>query len=562
MRGSISKQILLVGLLIVAAFTALNVYAYLSVKNVELSYRQALTEGAPVVGYAKEFVGELWCQNAQSRGYMLSGDTKYVQYYRESVERSKKLMAAIAESQLSPQAKQEFELVTLVTNEYQKSLELGITMRNKMGLEETIKYLSVSGDKVDTVGRVTEGFITAMTEEMQSQVQHSEATIHHLQLTMLVVDILILIGAVVSLLVLTRRIGRPLAAVVESANRIAAGDFRLQAINYQRQDEIGNLVKAFAAMSAQLRELIGQVAATAEQVASSSEQLTAGAEQSAMAAGQVAASVTEVARGTVSQVEAINRTVGIVEDMAAAIRQIAINANNVSGKSGETTQAAVAGGAAVNEATGQMSAISHSVNQTAEVVKRLGESSKQIGEIVDVISGIAGQTNLLALNAAIEAARAGEQGRGFAVVAEEVRKLAEQSQEAAGKIAEIIREIQGETDNAILAMNKGTSEVTRGTQVITATGERFKHIIVLIQELNQQIQEISGAAEEVSASSTEVVASVDSVKAVAGETAGNTQTISAAAEEQSASMQEIASSSQGLSKVATELQSAISRFRM
>jgi len=269
-----------------------------------------------------------------------------------------------------------------------------------------------------------------------------------------------------------------------------------------------------------------------------------------------------VATGASHQVDAVEQAVSVVQEMTMAINHIASNSHNVSEKSGETARAAAAGGEAVLQATNQMQVIKNSVTQSAEVVGKLGERSQQIGEIVDVISGIAGQTNLLALNAAIEAARAGEQGRGFAVVADEVRKLAEQSHEAAQKISIIVRDIQSETNIAVRAMNQGTVEVARGTEVIAATGDRFTFIVTMVQQLNSQIQEISAATEELSASSDEVVRSVDSIRTVASDTAADTQTISAAAEEQSASMEEIASSSQALAHMAGDLQAVVSKFRL
>jgi len=209
-----------------------------------------------------------------------------------------------------------------------------------------------------------------------------------------------------------------------------------------------------------------------------------------------------------------------------------------------------------------MVSIEQSVSSSAEVVTKLGERSKEIGQIVVTISGIAGQTNLLALNAAIEAARAGEQGRGFAVVAEEVRKLAEQSQEAAKQIANLISEIQSETDNAVVAMNEGAREVKVGADVVNNAGKAFKEIVSLISEVSTQIREISAAIQQMASGSQQIVAAVRDIDRISKDAAGQTQTVSAATEEQSASMEEIAAASQALAKMAEDLQSAVRKFRV
>lgn len=209
-----------------------------------------------------------------------------------------------------------------------------------------------------------------------------------------------------------------------------------------------------------------------------------------------------------------------------------------------------------------METINQSVSHSAEVVDKLSSSSRQISEIIHVISEIAQQTNLLALNAAIEAARAGEQGRGFAVVASEVRKLAEQSHVAADKISKIIKEVQQETNAVIRTMNIGTQETAKGIAIISQTGKTFKNIVSVVEELEEQIQIISGATEELSASGGQIVTSVDNIKQVAIQNATNTQTISASAEEQSASMHEIALSSDTLSSMSQNLQVLISKFKL
>ena len=363
-------------------------------------------------------------------------------------------------------------------------------------------------------------------------------------------------------LFITRMITKPLNTMVLVCEELAAGDFRDKLRSFVRKDEIGQLADALANMRSNLRTVLKQVNESAEQVAASSEELTASAEQSAQAANQVAASISEVATGAEKQVHVINETSAVVDQMTAGMQQVATNTNLVAGKSGQAAETAKEGGKSVEKAVNQMTNIEQTVNNSAQVVAKLGERSKEIGQIVDTISGIAGQTNLLALNAAIEAARAGEQGRGFAVVAEEVRKLAEQSQDAAKKIATLISEIQGDTDKAVVAMSEGTREVKIGTEVVTIAGHAFGEIAVLVTEVSNQVKEISAAIQQMASGSQQIVSSVKEIDRLSKNASGEAQTVSAATEEQSASMEEIASSSQSLAKMAQDLQETVSKFRV
>ena len=248
--------------------------------------------------------------------------------------------------------------------------------------------------------------------------------------------------------------------------------------------------------------------------------------------------------------------------MSAGIEQTAANSTEVTNHSLLASKKSAEGDLAVNKAVSQMSHIEETVNNSAHVVGKLGERSKEIGQIVDTISGIAGQTNLLALNAAIEAARAGEQGRGFAVVAEEVRKLAEQSQEAAKQIADLIAEIQRDTEEAVLTMTTGTEEVKIGTQVVTAAGQTFKEIAGLIQNVSGQVKEISASMQQLASGSEQIVTSVQLVNSHSKKSVDESQMVSAATEEQSASMEEISSASQSLAKLAEDLQTTVSQFKI
>lgn len=357
-------------------------------------------------------------------------------------------------------------------------------------------------------------------------------------------------------------ITKPISFLTACADKIANGNLQVEKINVQSKDEISRLAEAFNIMGDNLRKLIRKVSATSEQLAASSEELTAGAAQSAEAANHVAVTITQVADGMATQMITVDAATADIESMVMEVIQVSEKTESVAEISSKTAEAAQSGGNLMTAAIDQMSSIEKAVNNSAAVVTRLGDNSKQIGQIVSVISSIAGQTNLLALNAAIEAARAGEQGKGFAVVAEEVRKLAEQSQAATEKIATLIGDIQRDTSQAVEAMYSGTSEVKSGTEAINTVGDAFQDILAMVNEITSQIQGISTSINQVSIGSQKIVMAITNVNEVSREAASQTQTISAATEEQSASMEEIASSAQSLAQVAQEMQEMISKFKL
>lgn len=372
--------------------------------------------------------------------------------------------------------------------------------------------------------------------------------------------------AILSVVVLltVRRTTKIMSMLSRRVGELAAGDFTpgRQSNLKLADDELGALFTSIRTMRINTCDLLHDIQNTAEQVAASSQQLTAAAEQSAQAANLVASSITHVAQGAEKQREAMRE---VVQDMAqrkTATEQMAHKAGLVSQASLQATTKAQDGARAIEQAVQQMNAIEQSVIESAQVVSLLGERSKEIGQIVETISGIAGQTNLLALNAAIEAARAGEQGRGFAVVAEEVRKLAEQSQEAAKQIGELIGKIQLETSRAVESMGSNTAEVRTGSQVVRVSGETFGEILRVVQQVTGQVQEISASVEELAAGGTKIASAVDLLSDIVKETADQTETVSAATEEQSAGLQEIASSSQALAQVAQNLRQITTKFKL
>ncbi len=381
----------------------------------------------------------------------------------------------------------------------------------------------------------------------------------------MIYSVLTIVGVVlivVSLLFFANAIVKQISGLVAHMGEMSQGNLRLEPLPITSSDEFGQMSEQFNTMTKNIRGLIQQMTHTAEQVAASSEELTASSQQAAEAATHVAQTIVGVSGGMEKQLSSVDGAKQHIDKAFLDINAMTEKAGAVTENTEQMAGAADHGAELMNNAMEKMNGIEQSVSNSAEVVKKLGENSKQIGQIVESISAIADQTNLLALNAAIEAARAGEAGRGFSVVAEEVRKLAEQSQQSAEEIKNRISVIQDDTAEAVVAMEAGTNEVALGTQAIREVGEQFQDITARVASIKTEMEEINGAVQTVFNGMQGIVGAMDTIDEVSRSTSEETQTISAAAEEQSASSQEIASASHSLADLATELQAATGKFKL
>ncbi len=363
-------------------------------------------------------------------------------------------------------------------------------------------------------------------------------------------------------LIFSGKITAPIARLEEYSVQLSKGNLTMTNLPVTSNDEIGSLTRDFNTMKENLQKLILKMSTSSQQVAASSQELTASSQSSADASVHVAETVNEVSDSISKQMNDIDSAKGNVDTVFRDIKAVEEKSREVAETSNQTAEAAQKGSELMNNAVSSMRRIERSVMISADVVRRLGEDSKQIGQIVDTIAAISQQTNLLALNAAIEAASAGEHGKGFAVVAEEVRKLAAESQDAAEKIKERIDSVQQDTGNAVEKMQSGTDEVKEGTNAIREVGEQFGHILDMVKGIKTQMDAINSSVQTVTKETAAIVKMVDSIDEISKKTSDNMNAISSSAEEQSASNEEIAAASQALAKMAEDMQEVVGQFRV
>src|ERR1700690_569537 len=345
---------------------------------------------------------------------------------------------------------------------------------------------------------------------------------------------LILLAMVLSVgvsLFIVRSISVPLSEGVDVANRLATGDLTTS-VTIRSTDEIGTLMTAMDNMVKSLRELIGKIKYAADNMASGSEQLSASAE--------------EISRGMNEQTSRSTQIATAAEEMSQTVVDVAKNTSNIAQISTQAFDHAKDGEGVVKRSVDEVQAIASTVAESSQVMQRLGESSRQMGDIVGVINDIADQTNLLALNAAIEAARAGEQGRGFAVVADEVRKLSERTTQATSQINSMISSIQNEVEHAGVTMNTATSKVESGVEFSRKAGDSLGNIVGSVNTLQSMVQQIASATEEMSTVSETISSDI--------------QGIAEGSKEISAGSGQIAQALSDLARLATELKGVVGQF--
>ncbi|SET67922.1 methyl-accepting chemotaxis protein [Pseudomonas graminis] len=385
----------------------------------------------------------------------------------------------------------------------------------------------------ESMEALSESLLTSTGEitALQGQRRDAEATQSRQTLSG-VAGLAMLLGLLAAWMI-TQQIITPLRQTLSAAARIAKGDLS-QDLEVGRRDEMGMLQRSMQDMTLSLRQLISGISDGVTQIASAAEQLSAVTAQTSV--------------GVTSQKDETDCVATAMNQMTSTVMEVARNAEEASEAARHADQQARDGDKVVNDAIAQIERLALEVNNSTEAMGKLKLESDKIGGVLDVIKSVSQQTNLLALNAAIEAARAGEAGRGFAVVADEVRGLAQRTQESTEEIEVLIAALQSGTQQVVMTLDASRTLTDSSVELSRQAGSALGHITRTVSTIQAMNQQIAAAGEEQSSVAEQINRSVLNVRDVSEQTA--------------ASSEETAASSIELARLGVQLQEMVGKFRV
>ncbi|NFO86398.1 methyl-accepting chemotaxis protein [Clostridium botulinum] len=379
-------------------------------------------------------------------------------------------------------------------------------------------------------------------------------------MSLLITAVIVLVSAIIIVFV-AKQMTSPLASLSDFSEEISLGNLTNK-LEIDGEDEVAKVANGLNNTVFKLKEMISDISTSADEVMVVSNSLSLATSESLKGNEEVSKSMQEIAAGAVTQAQGASEASIVTGELIEEINEVFKKCNhmiNIVEKSSDISNSVSKG---VKEAIDSIQNIAETNKLNVQETQTLLEQSKEIGQIVDVISEISEQTNLLSLNAAIEAARAGEQGKGFAIVADEVRQLAEQSANSSKKIANLISMIQNQIEIISNKMETGTCEVVSGVEKATLVGENFKEIERVFTTVINVADEVSKATNRMEKKASTTSDIINNVAAITEENSAATEQVTASNEEQIAFMHEIVDSTYKLEDLVNNLNNTVERFKL
>ncbi len=444
-------------------------------------------------------------------------------------------------------------------NERQKAFDLSDQGTKQ---EAYFAYSNNALTYVDTIHILLSNLISYNQESMDKTLAQNNQDFLLAGKVLLIFPIAAVLLSLLLGLFVARLLADPIKQMLKSVQEVEHGNLVGNEGLILSRDETGLLGLAFDAMRTTLRNLVGEVSRSSQLVSECAQVIQAITEENSIASEQIAGTMTSAASDTEKQAVTVNEASVAIQQVSASAQQIAATSIFVADLTDKTSKTTKSGQEAIDRVVQQMSVIGNRTKQIQNNINNLTASNRQIKDFTKFISDIAAQTNLLALNAAIEAARAGENGRGFAVVAEEVRKLAEQAQEASKQISSLINNNHDNITAVVSVMTDALNDVEEGIQVVEVAGEAFAVNNGHMEEVSTQVREISTSIQQVAVGNQQIVDSIFNIQGFSEVTAQRVQSVTDNIQEQVATISRLTRASQELATTAQKLLTSIQEFRV
>lgn len=498
-----------------------------------------------------------------NRGYLLTGESIYLQDYNKSLTILDQTIDSLSKSINTTEGKNYIEKMKQNKEKYN---ELSLKVRELKDENNEKAYTDLMKHEVRQAGhqfqKDADAFVSYQQKQLSVGTAKSAKVVNDTKRNLIIIGIIAIILGIGISVIISIMLVRPVILISNAMKQVAAGDLSIPPLQIKNKDEIGTLASSFNGMTKDLNSVITHISESANLVAASSEELSASSQQSTAVADQVAKIAQDNAAGISKQLNYFTEVTESIHELSNDMDQIATSSKGMLLSTDNALSMTKKGSQSVENTVTKMQQIHATVDHSTSLISALGDRSKDINGIASLITNIADQTNLLALNAAIEAARAGEHGKGFAVVADEVRKLAEESKNSADQITELIQLILKETEQAVESMIIGTKQVKEGITSSEDTLTAFNEITNAINDVANEVNDVSSAVEEINTVSNDITAAILHVREIAQQSFDSSHESSTATEEQLATIEEVSSSAQALSALAEDLQNTIARFKV
>ena len=544
--------------MVIALVIVLALYSATGIKSLVAASSDLTNRQLPMLITDSRLAFNVAERVAASRGYIMYGDTKYVDEFNSLTEASQALQDELEKTSNSEEVKR----LIAASIEWRQVLTKQVFPAVKAGNKQEAARLD--REVADPLAHeVMEGFNALSIERQDIMVADGVANTENgatTQVMNFAIAILIILLAVVISFFMARSISRPVVMVSQRMERMAEGILNDPPLETKLKDEVGQQIHSINKMREAMQGILADTLAISRQVNSRSTDMTETSAIVGDSTNQIAATMEQLAAGS----EAQANTASNMAEMVGVVFEDIQHANEAGELVVTTSQAILERTASGNDmmesSVEQMNTIYGVVNASVETIKQLDNQTKEISSLVTVISEIAEQTNLLALNAAIEAARAGEHGKGFAVVADEVKKLAEQVADSVSEITTIVNNVQEGSSSAVTALESGYTSVADGKQQVLDTGAVFEEISKLVTTMNEQTSIMSKDLRHLEEIGGKLTEGVTEVASIAEESAAGVQQTTASAEHSSHQVEIMRVGVTELSNLANELETSVKRF--